>query len=156
MKRSWHEILAADKGLPELGMVSGKLTMRWGSGMMVIPAPRAVDALMKPVPTGRFVTINELRTALAKNHKADFAGPIRTGIFSWIAAPAAAEAATEGVIRITPFWRTLKGGGVVNPKYPGGVDALTKRPRTKGHKLFTKGKRMHVSDYKHKLFPKLH
>ena len=89
----------------------------------MIPAPREVDALMKQVPTGGVVTINELRAALAKKHKADFACPITTGIFSWIAAHAAAEAEAEGKKRITPFWRTLKTGGEVNPKYPGGVKA---------------------------------
>ena len=65
---------------------------------------------MKQVPKGRVVTINELRAALAKKHKADFACPITTGIFSWIAAHAAAEDEAEGKKRITPFWRTLKIG----------------------------------------------
>jgi hypothetical protein len=88
---------------------------------MVIPAPIEVDALMKQVPSGKVVTTNELRAALAKTHKVDFACPMTTGIFSWIAAHPAAEAEADGVTKITPFWRTLKTGGEVNPKYPGGV-----------------------------------
>jgi hypothetical protein len=155
-KKSWREKLADDKGLPKVGKVAGKMSLRWGSGPMVIPAPREVDALMRQVPKGRLVTINELRAALAKKHKAGFACPITTGIFSWIAAHAAAEAETEGAKRITPYWRTLKTGGEVNPKYPGGAVGLAKRLRAEGHKLVTKGKRVLVVDYEQKLFGKLH
>ncbi len=155
-KKSWREKLADDKGLPKVCKVTGKMSKRWGAGTMVIPAPREVDALMKQVPKGRVVTINELRAALAKKHKADFACPITTGIFSWIAAHAAAEAEADGAKRITPYWRTLKTGGEVNSKYPGGVDALAKRLRAEGHKLVSKGKRTLIADYETKLFGKLH
>src|SRR5580698_2195485 len=137
MKKSWREKLADDKGLPRVGKVTGKLSKRWGEGVFVIPAPREVDALMRQVPKGRVITINELRAALARKHKADFACPITTGIFSWIAANAAAESEAEGKKRFTPFWRTLKTGGEVNPKYPGGVAALTKRLRAEGHKIIS-------------------
>jgi hypothetical protein len=111
MNKSWREKLADDKGLPKTGESAGKLSQRWGAGTFVIPAPREVDALMQQVPRGRVVTINELRAALAKKHRTDFACPITTGIFSWIAARAAAEAEAEGARRITPYWRTLKTGG---------------------------------------------
>lgn len=101
-KKSWREKLADDKGLPKVGPATGKMSHRWGTGPMVIPAPSEVDVLMRQVPKGRVVTINELRTALAKKHNAGFACPITTGIFSWIAAHAASEAETEGAKRITP------------------------------------------------------
>jgi hypothetical protein len=117
-KKTWREKLSDSKGLPKVGEVSGKST-RWGEGTMVIPAPLEVDALMKQVPKGRVVTINELRAALATLHHDNFACPITTGIFSWIAAHAANEAGEEGVRRITPYWRTLKTGGELNPKIPG-------------------------------------
>ena len=119
---------------------------------MVIPAPLEVDALMKKVPKGRLVTINELRAALAAKHKADFACPLTTGIFSWIAAHAAAEAEAEGAKRITPYWRTLKTGGELNPKYPGGVEDLSKRLRAEGHRIIHKGKRLLVDDLPDSLF----
>lgn len=51
--------------------------------------------------------------------------------------------------------RTLKTGGEVNPKYPGGVSALAKRLRAEGHQLVAKGKRTLVADYEKKLFGKL-
>jgi hypothetical protein len=146
-KKTWREKLADDKGLPKVGRLEGKMTRRWGSGVMVIPAPREVDALMKRVPRGKLTTINELRAALAKKHKADFACPITTGIFSWIAAHAAAEAAAEGRKRITPYWRTLKTGGELNPKHPGGLPALQKRLRAEGHKFVRRGRRCLVKDF---------
>ena len=155
MKKSWREKLADDKGLPKVCEVTAKLTQRWGEGRFVIPAPREVDALMKQVPKGRVVTINELRVALAKRHGTDFACPITTGIFSWIAAHAATEAEAEGAKRVTPFWRTLKTGGEINPKYPGGVNGVAKRLRAEGHNVVTKGKRVLVADYEQKLFAKL-
>jgi len=139
-KKSWREKLAASKDLPKT---------------MVIPAPWEVDALMKQVPKGQLVTINELRAALAAKHKVNFACPLTTGIFSWIAAHAAAEAEAEGTKRITPFWRTLKTGGEINSKYPGGIAAVAGRLCLEGHKLVVKGKRQFVADHEKKLFTKL-
>jgi len=139
-KKSWREKLATNKDLPKT---------------MVIPAPFEVDALMKQVPKGRVVTINELRAVLAAKHKVNFACPLTTGIFSWIAAHAAAEAEVAGVKRITPFWRTLKTGGEINPKYPGSSEGVAKRLRAEGHKIVNKGKRLLVADFEGKLFTNL-
>lgn len=151
-KKSWSEKLADSKGLPKVAKVTGKMSRRWGEGTMVIPAPVEVDALMKQVPKGKLVTINELRAALAAKHKVTFACPITTGIFSWIAAHAAAEAEATGARRITPYWRTLKTGGELNPKYPGGLKGLTDRLRKEGHKVRSEGKRSVVVDYTKVLF----
>src|SRR5437660_4026113 len=133
-RKSGQEKLTGSKGLPKVGEVTGKMSKRCGGGTMVIPAPLEVDALMKQVPKGRVVTINDLRAALAAKHRVNFACPITTGIFSWIAAHAAAETEAEGAKRITPYWRTLKNGGELNPKYPGGVAALARRLRVEGHR----------------------
>jgi hypothetical protein len=151
-KKSWREKLANNKGLPKVGEVNGKMSKRWGEGTMVIPAPSEVDALMKQVPKGKLATINELRAALAVKHKVTFACPITTGIFSWIAAHAAHEAAAEGAKKVTPYWRTLKTGGELNPKYPGGAAGLARRLRAEGHKIVPKGKRFVVADYQKALF----
>jgi 6-O-methylguanine DNA methyltransferase, DNA binding domain len=114
---------------------------------MVIPAPREVDALMQLVPRGKLTTINELRAAVAHRHQANFGCPITTGIFAWIAAHAAEEAAAEGRKPITPYWRTLKTGGELNAKYPGGIPKLKKLLQAEGHKVTQKGKRWMVRDY---------
>jgi hypothetical protein len=155
-KKSWREKLADDKDLPKVCRAGGKYSKRFGEGAFVIPAPREVDTLMKQVPKGRVVTINELRVALAKKHKTDFACPITTGIFSWIAAHAAAESEAEGQKKFTPFWRTLKTGGEINSKYPGGAAKISKRLRAEGHKIISKGKRLLVADFEKVLFASLH
>jgi 6-O-methylguanine DNA methyltransferase, DNA binding domain len=131
-KKSWQEKLADSKGLPKIGKVTGKMSARWGTGTMVVPAPMEVDELMRRVPKGRVTTISQIRAALAQRHHVDFACPITTGIFAWIASHAAAEAAAQGRKRITPYWRTLKSAGELNVKYPGGVTAQAARLRAEG------------------------
>jgi len=150
-KKSWREKLADSKGLPKTGRIEGRMTKRWGTGTMVIPAPIEVDELMRRVPRGKLVTINELRTALAKKHRVGMACPITTGIFSWIAAHAAEESAQEGAKRITPYWRTLKSGGELNPKYPGGIPELSRRLRSEGHTIVQRGKRSLIVDFEKSL-----
>lgn len=110
-----------------------------------------VDALMRRVPKGKLVTINEIREALAKKHNATIGCPMTTGIFAWIAAHAAEEQRREGKKDITPYWRTLKAGGVINPKYPGGVEGQKKLLEREGHKVIQKGKKYVVADYKKSL-----
>ena len=82
---------------------------------------------------GKLIIINQIRLMLARKHKATIGCPITTGIFAWIAAHAAEEAAEQGKKRITPYWRTLKTGGELNPKYPGGVEVQSARLREEGH-----------------------
>lgn len=154
-KKTWREKLADSKGLPKVAQVCGKLSKRWGEGTFVIPAPLEVDALMKRVRKGRLVTINELRDALAAKHRTDFTCPITTGIFAWLAAHAAAEAEAGGAKRITPYWRTLKLGGEVNAKYPGGIAGLRTRLKAEGHQVRQKGKRFFVVDFEKSLVKKL-
>lgn len=146
-RKSWREKLADDKGLPKVARITGRMSTRWGKGTVAIPAPREVDALMRRVPRGRLVTINELRAAIAARHGATIGCPITTGIFAWIAAHAAEEAAAAGRKRITPYWRTLKAGGQLNEKYPGGLAQTRKRLEAEGHTVVQKGKRCVVADF---------
>lgn len=146
-RKTWAEKLRDNKGLPKVGAIEGKMSTRWGTGTMVIPAPIEVKELMDKVPKGKLTSINELRAALAKKHGTNIACPITTGIFAWIAANAAEEAAASGAKRITPYWRTLKSGGELNPKYPGGIEALRARLKSEGHAVIQKGKRHFVQDF---------
>ena len=43
--------------------------------------------------------------------------------------------ANEGRKDITPYWRTLKVGGALNEKYPGGVDAQAACLKAEGHTI---------------------
>ena len=145
--RSWREKLADAKDCPKVAKIEGKLSRRWGEGTFVIPAPLEVDAAMKQVRRGKLTTIDSLRRALAKKHGTTIACPITTGIFAWIAAHAADESEREGRKRITPYWRTLKTGGELNAKYPGGIKNLRARLAAEGHRIVTKGKRYFVADF---------
>ena len=146
-KKSWREKLADSKDLPKIVQIEGKMSRKWGTGSCVIPAPREVDALMRRVPKGKLATIDSLRTALAVKHHATIACPITTGIFAWMAAHASDEAAAAGESRITPYWRTLKAGGELNPKYPGGIPEVSARLEAEGHTVYQKGKRHLVQDF---------
>ena len=109
---------------------------------------------MKRIPPGKLTTINELRAALAKKHRATIACPITTGIFAWIAAYAAEESAAAGAKRVTPYWRTLKSGGELNPKYPGGIPDVRRRLAAEGHKVSKRGTKYFVEDFEKSLFRK--
>ncbi len=146
-KKSWQEKLADNKGFPKVCRIDARKCKRWGTGTFVIPAPMEVDDLMRRVPKGKLTTIDDLRKALARRHGATIACPITTGIFAWIAAHAAVEAAAEGKKNTTPYWRTLKTGGELNPKYPGGIAALKRKLAAEGHKVVQKGKRFFVENY---------
>jgi alkylated DNA nucleotide flippase Atl1 len=150
-RKTWRDKLADDKDLPKVVKITGKMTSRWGKGTVVVPAPREVDAIMRKVPEGRLITINEIRQLVAKKHKATIGCPITTGIFAWIAAHAAEEAAAAGETDVTPYWRTLKTGGELNPKYPGGIPRLKSLLEAEGHKVVAKGKRHVVADYEAQL-----
>ena len=118
LKKSWREKLADDKGLPKVVEITPDMSQRWGTGTVCIPAPREMDAIMKQVPRGKLITINRIREIVARKHSATIGCPITTGIFAMIAARAAEEAAAEGEKNITPYWRTLKVGGVLNENTP--------------------------------------
>jgi alkylated DNA nucleotide flippase Atl1 len=146
-QKSWREKLEDSKGLPKVEKITGQMIKRWGTGTIVIPAPMEVDEIMKKVPEGKVTTINEIRAALAKKHGATIGCPITTGIFAWISANAAEEERKEGQKNTTPYWRTLKTGGVINEKYPGGVETQKKLLEKEGHEVVQKGKKYMVVDY---------
>ena len=127
------------------------MSKRWGKGTVVIPAPMEVNETMRKVPKGKVITIGDIRAALAKKHGATIGCPLTTGIFAWVAANAAEEERQQGEKDITPYWRTLKTGGIINPKYPGGVEAQKKLLEKEEHKVIQKGKKYVVANYENSL-----
>jgi hypothetical protein len=151
-KKSWIDKLSDKKDLPKVVICGKKDKYGPGWGLkagdtFVIPAPREVDEVMKAVRRVNLITMNEIRNVLAKKHKTTSACPITTGIFGWIAANAAEEEKSRGIKKITPYWRTLKTGGEINAKYPGGVDAQRKYLEAEGQRVVEKGKKTVVEDY---------
>jgi alkylated DNA nucleotide flippase Atl1 len=146
-RKSWSEKLKDNRGLPRVEKINVKMSKRWGFGTVVIPAPMEVNEIMRSVPKGKLITINEIRAALAKKHGATIGCPITTGIFAWVAAHAAEEQKLKGEKNITPYWRTLKAGGVINEKYPGGAEAQKELLEKEGHKVIKKGQKYVVVEY---------
>ena len=91
------------------------------------------------------------RMYFAKLSGADFTEPITAGIFVTIAAWASHQRTKDE----TPYWRTLKAKGELNPKYPGGVKAQKSKLEAEGHTIIQRGRtniRYYVSDYEDFLF----
>jgi alkylated DNA nucleotide flippase Atl1 len=147
-RRSFREKLADSKDFPQVQPLTGGMRRRWGPGTIVLPAPREVADLMGRVPKGKVITINLLRDVLARRHGATVACPIVTGIHARIAAGAAGEDEAAGRTRTIPYWRTLKSGGEVNAKYPGGLSGQRRRLEAEGMTVVARGKRLFVRDHK--------
>ncbi len=150
-RKTFREKLADDKDLPRVEAISPGMAKKWGQGTIVIPAPSEVNQIMRRVPKGKLITINQIREIVARRHGATIGCPITTGILARIAAGAAGEDEADGKKRITPYWRTLKVHGELNSKYPGGLFAQRARLRAEGHKVVARGKRLFVEDYERSL-----
>jgi hypothetical protein len=118
--KSWKEKLEKDIK-PKLVEVPGKWAERIGHGIMLVPTPLLIDKTINKIPKGKLATVDMIRDYLADEYKADMTCPLTTGIFLNIAANAAEENKASGKARITPYWRILKEGGTLNPRFPGGV-----------------------------------
>jgi hypothetical protein len=104
-------------------------------GLMLIPKPLDVDALMRRIEPGKLATVDQIRDCLAQRHNADYTCPLTTGIFMRIAAEAAEEDLLAGKGPITPYWRVIKKDGSLNPKFPGGAEAQAARLTSEGHTI---------------------
>jgi alkylated DNA nucleotide flippase Atl1 len=145
--KTFREKLADDKDFPRVEPISPGMAKQWGPGTIVIATATEVDTIMRSVPKGKLITINQIREIVAQRHGATIGCPITTGIHARIAAGAAGEDEAEGRKRVTPYWRTLKVGGELNEKYPGGLNGQRARLRAEGHHVVTRGKRMFVEDF---------
>ena len=70
LRKSWREKLADSKDLPRVVEITPSMSQRWGTGTVCIPAPIEVDDIMKQVPAGKLITINQIREIVARKHGA--------------------------------------------------------------------------------------
>ena len=148
--KTWRMKLAEDH--PSHGKmvpIPPAMQKRLGKGTMLIPQPRKVDAFMRKVRKGKLATGSWLRARLAGEAGATASCALTTGIFIKIVANAAEEDRADGKKRVTPYWRTIKDGGKLNDKYPGGVKAQAAKLREEGFTIQAgKGKQPpRVKDY---------
>src|SRR5258708_3236425 len=121
--------------LPKIVSIPPIMQKRFGTGTMLIPSPREVDALIRTVSKGSLITVSKVREFLAGKDSADVTCPLTTGIFVRIAAEAAEEEAQSGKAGVTPYWRVVKDDGSLNPKFPGGAERQAERLRAEGHRI---------------------
>ncbi|MDH7579053.1 MAG: MGMT family protein [Bacillota bacterium] len=153
-RKSFNEKIKNTKDLPRIEFIGSdnKMAKRFGCGNMLIAAPIEYDEIMKRIPQGKLITSDEIRAYLAKKHNADFTCQLTAGIFINIVANASKERENSGSNNITPYWRTLKKGGELNEKYPGGIDQHRFLLETEGHEIIKKGKRYFVKEYEKALY----
>ncbi|MFO6446426.1 MGMT family protein [Erythrobacter sp. NE805] len=119
-----------------------------GGGAMVVSSPAEVNALVRVLKAGEIVTLDDLRQALARRHQVAVACPVSTAIFLNMAARAAEEQRPYlPEDELTPWWRVLKKGGFLNPKYPGGTAAQQALLEAEGVRVSPLRRQPAVFDY---------
>lgn len=151
-KKDFNAMLADSRDMPRIHIVTDEKTIqKYGGNRMYFAPPAAYDEVMKKVPFGKVVTAGDIREYFARANDADFTEPITAGIFVSIAAWASHQRDTDK----TPYWRTLKAGGELNPKYPGGIASQKQMLEAEGHRIIQKGRkniRYYVADYEKAVF----
>lgn len=151
-KKNFNAMLNDSKDMPKFQTINDpKSIEKYGGDKMYFAPPVEYDKVMKLVPYGKVITIGEIRDYFAKISGADFTEPITAGIFVSIAAWASYQRAENE----TPYWRTLKADGELNPKYPGGVEEQRVKLEAEGHTIIQKGRKnitYFVKDYEYVLF----
>lgn len=151
-KKDFNAMLHKVTDMPKTQIVTDEKTIqKYGGEKMFFAPPLTYDALMKQIPFGKLITTTELRAYLAKQNGADFTDPMTAGIFISIAAWASAQREEN----LTPYWRTLKTGGELNAKYPGGIEAQKAKLEAEGHTIVQKGRktiRYYVENYEAALY----
>lgn len=152
-KKDFNVMLKNSKDMPKVQIVTDEATIkRYGGERMFFAPPLAYDAVMKTIPAGFVTTVGEDPQLFCRENDADFTEPITAGTFVSIAAWASEQRESDP----TPYWRTLKNGGELNAKYPGGVEAQKAKLEAEGHTILTRGRtniRYYVQNYEDKLYP---
>lgn len=151
-KKDFNAMLADSKGMPRIQIVTDPATVRkYGGDRMYFAPPIDYDRAMRRVPRGMVTTVGEIRAFFAREAGADFTEPITAGVFVSIAAWASFQRQADEI----PYWRTLKAGGELNPKYPGGVEAQREKLEAEGHTVIRRGRknfRYYVENYEKVLY----
>lgn len=151
-KKDFNAMLHDSKDMPKIQTVTDLKTIeKYGGTRMYFAPPIDYDKIMRQIPYGKVVTIGSIREHFARLNCADFTEPITAGIFVSIAAWASYQRDHDQ----TPYWRTLKANGELNPKFPGGIEAQKKLLEAEGHTVIQRGRtniRYFVKDYEQSIF----
>lgn len=152
--KDFNAMLHDNRDMPKIQLITDeKAIAQYGGNRMFFAPPIDYDTVMKRVPEGKVITVPQIRAYFAAQHDADFTEPMTAGIFTQIAAWASFQ--RHGADE-TPWWRTLKTDGELNPKYPGGVEAQRTKLEAEGHTIISKGRknlRYFVKDWETCTYP---
>lgn len=150
-KKDFNAMLKDKKDMPKFVRITDAASIKkYGGNNMYFAPPIFYDEIMRQVPYGKLTTVKEIRAYFAKKNNADFTDPITAGIFVSIVAWASYQRKENE----TPYWRTLKNDGELNPKYPEGIELQKKKLESEGHTIIKKGRtniRYYVKDYEKNL-----
>ena len=151
-RKDFNAMLRDSKDMPKIQIITDQKSIeKYGGDRMYFAPPMDYDAAMRRVPYGKLTTVGEIRAFFAAQSGADFTEPITAGIFVSIAAWASYQRGEDE----TPWWRTLKANGELNPKYPGGAEAQKEKLEAEGHTVIRKGRtnsKYVVKDYEKALY----
>lgn len=137
-KKDFNAMLHDSKDMPKFQKLTDpKSIQKYGGDNMFFAPPMEYDRLMRRVPKGKLTTVGAMREHLAQVNHANFTEPITAGIFVSIAAWASFQRQGDE----TPYWRTLKAEGELNPKYPGGALAQKEKLEAEGHTVIQRGRK---------------
>ena len=149
-KKDFNAKMKDNKDMPKIVELDEEAAKKWGGKTMIIAPPMDYDGFMKKVPSGKLITTDILRKAMAKKYNTDITCPLTCGIFVNIVAWASYQRDND----ITPYWRTLKSDGELNIKYPEGVELQKRLLEKEGHTVISKGTkniRYYVKDFENNL-----
>ena len=149
-KKDFNARMNNSKDMPKIVELDEEASKKWGGKTMVIAPPIDYDDFMKKVPSGKLITNDTLRKAMAKKYKTDITCPLTCGIFVNICAWASYQRHED----ITPYWRTLKSDGELNIKYPEAIELQKRLLEEEGHTIISKkGKNIkyYVKDFENSL-----
>lgn len=150
-KKDFNKMLNNNKDMPKIVKLDSEASKKWGGKIMIIAPPIYYDEVIKKIPYGKLITLNEIRKFIAKNNNADITCPLTAGIFVNICAWASYQRNSD----VTPCFRVLKSDGELNLKYPNGVEKQIKLLESEGHEIISKGNknvRYYVKDYQESLY----
>lgn len=150
-RKDFNKQMNNSRDMPKIVDLDEKQAQKWGGSRMVIAPPLDYDTLMRKVSEGKLLTTDAMRNFLAKKYNADLTCPLTCGIFVNICAWASFQRESDK----TPYWRTLKTGGELNEKYPGGIETQKALLEAEGHIIIQKGRskiRYFVKDYENSRF----
>ena len=155
MRKNWQDKLADNENYPKILKLEEKfpcyptlkkMGVKAGDDIVLVN-PSHVIRVMKSVPIGKLITIREICIKLAQEFNVQGCCSLTVGIFIMTAANAVDEAAKQGRELSIPYWRTLKAEGLLNEKFPGGLESHKTLLEKEGFKIIAKGRYYFVQDF---------